>query len=169
MNKPAAIAGSLVDAKNVNTHKCVRLSIDVPAELAAQVFAAFGWPTMADPVPVAIARLNSIAGSSNGRTSDFDSENAGSSPAPATKERRKWDELPPSQQAAIRCGEPAFQQYVIHLTGAREMDAERAAQFVRDNCNVTSRSQLNDTPEGRVRWATLERAFQEWKREPAFS
>ena len=57
MSKPAAIFGSLVDIKNVNAHKSVRLTIDIPAEKAPEVVAMFGWPTMAEPVPVALARL----------------------------------------------------------------------------------------------------------------
>jgi hypothetical protein len=162
MSKPAAIAGSLVDAKNVNTHKCVRLSIDVPAELAAQVFAAFGWPTMADPVPVAIARLNPSAGSSNGRTSDFDSENAGSSPAPATKERRKWDELPPAQQAAIRCGEPEFRRFLVE-TGLAH-DNEDPAETIRRTCDVESRAELNRSHEARGVWHQIEDDFFLWQR-----
>ena len=55
--KRAAMFGSLVDIKNVNAHRCARLTIDVPAEHAAEIVAMFGWPTMADPVPVAVARM----------------------------------------------------------------------------------------------------------------
>jgi hypothetical protein len=58
MQDAAVISGSLVDAKNVNTHKVMRLIIDVPAENALKVIAAFGWPTMVNPVSVAVARLN---------------------------------------------------------------------------------------------------------------
>ncbi len=60
-DRPAVIAGNLVDAKNVNTHKVFRLVIDVPAEHAVRVIEAFGWPTMAAPVPVAVARLSKDA------------------------------------------------------------------------------------------------------------
>ena len=42
----AAITAMLVDVRNVNAHKCVRLEIHVPAEQAGAVMAAFGWPTM---------------------------------------------------------------------------------------------------------------------------
>lgn len=58
MNKPAAIAAQLVDVRNVSTHKCIRMIVEVPAEQAMAVIAAFGWPTGVDPVPVAIARLD---------------------------------------------------------------------------------------------------------------
>ena len=60
MTKPAAIYGSLVDLRNVGVHKSLRLTVEVPAELAAQVIEAFGWPTHAAPVPIAMARMNDV-------------------------------------------------------------------------------------------------------------
>jgi hypothetical protein len=148
MSKPAAIAGSLVDAKNVNTHKCVRLSIDVPAELAAQVFAAFGWPTMADPVPVAIARL-------------VDPKAATGQPEPK-EGRKKWDELPPAQQAAIRCGEPEFRRFLVE-TGLAH-DNEDPAETIRRTCDVESRAELNRSHEARGVWHQIEDDFFLWQR-----
>jgi len=58
MKNAAAISAQLVDVRNVGQHKCVKLTLHVPAEQAGMVMAAFGWPTQVDPVPVAIARLN---------------------------------------------------------------------------------------------------------------
>ena len=57
MTEAAIIAGSLVDVRNVGTHKSVKLTIHVPEEHATRVVAAFGWPTGVNPVSVAIARL----------------------------------------------------------------------------------------------------------------
>ena len=57
MNKPAAIMGSLVDARNVATHKCLRLVIDVPAEQAEHIISVLGWPTQVNPIPVAVGRV----------------------------------------------------------------------------------------------------------------
>jgi hypothetical protein len=53
----ALVLGSLVDVRNIDAHKAVRLTIEVPAELAPQVMAVFGWPTRRAPVPVAVARM----------------------------------------------------------------------------------------------------------------
>src|SRR5262245_3378856 len=57
MTDACIIAGQLVDAKNVGVHKSLRLIIDVPQEKAMEVIEKLGWPTMATPIPVAIARL----------------------------------------------------------------------------------------------------------------
>jgi hypothetical protein len=53
----ALVLGSLVDVRNIDAHKALRLTIEVPAELAPQVMAVFGWPTRRAPVPVAVARM----------------------------------------------------------------------------------------------------------------
>ena len=58
MTQPAIITASLVDVRNLNTEKSVKLTLHVPAELAGSVFEAFGWPTATNPVPVVLARLN---------------------------------------------------------------------------------------------------------------
>ena len=54
----AAIMGSLVDVRNVGTHKSVKLTIHTPEEYAMKVVDPFGWPTGVNPIPVAIARLD---------------------------------------------------------------------------------------------------------------
>lgn len=58
MGNYAAVTGSLVDVRNIGTHKCVKLSIEVPQEMAMKVFESFGWPTGTEPVTVVVARLN---------------------------------------------------------------------------------------------------------------
>ncbi len=85
-------------------------------------------------------------------------ENAGSIPAPSPKEKRPFASLPLSQQAAIRCGDSKFQEYVASETN------EEAAAYVRKYCAVKSRSELdipsNDWP--RSHWQSLETNFQSW-------
>lgn len=61
MTDAAIISGSLVDVRNVGTHKSVKLTIHVPEEYAMKVVEAFGWPTGVNPVPVAIAHMNRAA------------------------------------------------------------------------------------------------------------
>lgn len=150
MDKPSAISAQLVDVRNVSSHKCVRLEIHVPAEQAGAVMAAFGWPTMADPVPVALARLTAA-------------------PEPiakpeAAKERRPFSELPYSQQAAMRCQEPTFGQFLAdkHLVTYERCNRDAAAA-VRWICSVVSRSELND-PDAAKRWQSLDAEFYAWSR-----
>ena len=147
MNAPAAIQAQLVDVRNVSSHKCVRLEIHVPAEQAGTVMAAFGWPTMAEPVPVALARLNPIAIANSDQA----------------KDRKPFTELPFAQQAAMRCNEPGFWAF-IRERGNTCLSAEDAARYVRLHCNVRSRKDITPgTPAG-DRWAALEAEFYAWQR-----
>lgn len=161
----AAISAMLVDVRNVATHKCIRLEIHVPAEQAAAVMAAFGWPTMVDPVPVALARLKpgSSAGSEQ-RTSN--SEVAGSNPAPATKDRKAWADLPCSQQAAIRCGEVPFQKFMSEYNVGQVHNAETCAQAVRCVTGCDSRSELNEYGPKQDIWREIEAEYKTWLRVP---
>jgi hypothetical protein len=84
--KRAAVYGSLVDLKNVNSHKSIRLTVDIPAERAAEVIGMFGWPTMADPVPVALAKM--------------------------VLEERKAPARSLAQQAGALCSNPVFQMFM---------------------------------------------------------
>ena len=150
MSKPAAIAASLVDVRNIAAHKCIRLEIHVPAEQASLVLQAFGWPTAVDPVPVAIARLKP--------------EKAASEPPQATeppKPRRKFHDLPLPQQAALRCNEAAFQLFVS------ERYQEFAAlggivEAVRSICGVKSRADLATDPEAADKWRRLNGDYEAW-------
>jgi hypothetical protein len=49
MTDPAVFQGSLVDLKNVGTHKSVRLIVEVPEEYGEAIVRAFGWPTRVKP------------------------------------------------------------------------------------------------------------------------
>lgn len=134
MTKPAAIFGSLVDLRNVGAHHAVRLTVEVPAELAGQVIEAFGWPTQADPVPVAVARMNDVL-----------------PPLPAGP-------LPIShaRQAGTLCRDARFQQFL----GATDYDD--AARKVRMRCAVKSRGELIAGSPGGALWLDLVRDFEGW-------
>jgi hypothetical protein len=130
--KRAAIFGSLVDLKNVNAHKSIRLTIDIPAEQAAEVVAIFGWPTMAAPVPVALARMV------------------------GNLERKA---PPPSlaQQAGALCASPIFQAF------AGVAGEEDCAVWVREVCDVKSRSEIRAGTEAGDRWLDLLGKFHGWE------
>jgi hypothetical protein len=88
-------------------------------------------------------------------------------PAPAaqrapseSKERKRWDELLPAQQAAIRCGEPEFQAFL----GAR--DIGDAADLLRRRCGVESRASLNTDVSAAASWRLIEDEFWAWQRDP---
>ncbi len=172
MTAPAAIAGSLVDAKNVNMHKCVRLSIDVPAEYAEQIIKAFGWPTMAAPVAVAVARLTQKEGEANTtRLARTDDGPDTKTPHPAANgeggTRRAFSELPLPQQAGICANDPRFwkfieEEYPETAHGMTSITDDHIAQAIREICGIKSRAELKDNLEASLKWEKLHGEFVAW-------
>lgn len=165
MSAPAAIQAQLVDVRNVSSHKCVRLEIHVPAEQAGDVMAAFGWPTMADPVPVALARLIETITPEN-RHEDL-----------PKGERRSFSDLPLARQAALRCQEPDFARFLQERqgpTGVCYYDGgdpnDWVASHVRYLCGVKSRADIGKGPNDRsandsgFKWRALDAEYYAWQR-----
>ena len=175
MNKPAAIIGSLVDARNVATHKCLRLVIDVPAEQAEHIIKVLGWPTQVNPIPVAVARLNpELPSPSSHQTSPGNSDATGgvSPPLPGTDgikpgaQSKSWSSMSPAQQAGIRCNEPPFhlflaERYAVNIRGSID-----AVAFVRAHCRVASRADMNADHSAALLWRQLDSEFSTWKHHP---
>lgn len=152
MTDEAVIQGSLVDVRNVNQHKCVRMLIDVPAEKAPKVMEAFGWPTMVAPVSVVVARLApSPLKEALQRSVEAEREK--------DKEPREWSTISRSQQSGIACSDPGFRQFIASK-GYVVTDAETAATAVRQICGVNSRRHFADNPEAGARWDRLYGEFQ---------
>lgn len=139
---PAALSGDYVDLKFIKSRKVAQVVIEIPLEAAAAFVADFGAPDPSTGVPVAIARLVKQA---------------------AQPERRKFRDLPPSQQAAMRCNEPAFWKYLASL-GTRAETADDAATYVRQWCLVRSRSDLNNNAKAMEAWSRLNEAYELWMR-----
>lgn len=150
MTAPAAIQGQLVSIKNVSTHKSACLTIHVPEEQALQAIEAFGWPTMVNPVPVALARID-----------------------PNAKPERKGGRL--AQRAGILCNEGGFQRFVAErvadMAGMASpvinQDPEDVAVFVRFHCGVGSRSHLDHDADAARKFLDLEADYKAWLTVPA--
>lgn len=156
--KPAAMAASLVNLRNVSTHKVVALTLHLPAEQAQAIIDLFGWPTMVSPVSVAIARLNGgcqeppspqverpdLTGVATGPQED---EAPG---APHPSKGRHWSDLTLAQQTGIIRNEHLFWEFA----GVR--DAEEAAGYIRNFCEIESCKSLRPGTEAAARWAQLQ-------------
>lgn len=169
MSAYAAIQGSLVNMRNVGTHKSVALTIHVPEEAAQAIIEAFGWPTMTSPVSVAIARLdlNPLSASSNGKTSGSKPENAGSTPAAGANPEpepvigiyakahteRHWSDMTPAQQTGVIRNEPEFWAF------CSAKNAEEARDYIRGFCCVNSCADIQPGTVSAAHWAQLQVAY----------
>ena len=147
------VMGSLVDARNVGTHKSVKLTVHVPAELAMKVFESFGWPTMAEPVAVAIARLNTET------TAEIASEDS-TTPARA---RTPWDLLTASQQAGILCADRMFWTFLSTENYGPAWNEEEAIKIVRERCHVKSRTQILPDTAAESLWRNIVSDYRTWQ------
>lgn len=164
MMTPAAFSGDYCDLKFVKTRKVAQITIEIPIEQAAAFVASFGAPDPSQGVPVAIARLK--PGSSAGEQGPLKPEAEGSNPSPAAN-RKKWDDLPYSQQAAIRCGEMAFWRFLRDEKGYTDVfSPPEAASAVRHYCSCDSRKELDTKDRPQADWLVLDSHYQAWLRAP---
>jgi hypothetical protein len=93
-----------------------------------------------------------------------DREVTGSNPVGVAKERKRWDELPPAQQAAIRCGEPAFWRFLGTHADAPPAplidSAEAADQTLKMLFDIKSKRDLNDVPSS---WQRFDAQYYTWR------
>ena len=78
-----------------------------------------------------------------------------------TKLKKDWRDLPPQQQAGIRCNEPSFTAFLKEERPDDWYEAQDPAECVRMICSVQSRSQLSEGAH-RVLWKQLDDQFQAW-------
>lgn len=143
MSEDLAISGTLADIRRVKTRKVIQVIIEVPEEHHAHVHQVLGWDY--DTTQVALAVINPNVSKVNDEPK-------------AEKQRQKWIDLPYPQQAAMRCNEKAFQEFL----NAR--DAEVAAHVVRKRCGVESRSEIKRDTVAGGSWMALEKEYLIWLR-----
>lgn len=165
MSAPAAIRATFSDFRTVRSRKSAQLILEIPIEAATAALNALGGvPNPAEEVWVAVARLNETVGSSlepaqdGGVSSSAQAEDRRSAPPPSDKPKRRWDELPASQQAALTTNDPVFWEWLS--VG----DARGAAALLRAHCKVESRREFDTDPEALARWLAYHERFDVWRR-----
>lgn len=131
------------DLKTVKTRSTCQIILEMPIEALTDVVALLGAPVPGNEVWVALARL---------KVGDE---------APASEPAVKKGTL--AQQAGILCGEPAFQRYVAdRAQGEFLPTADDAAKYVRDECDVGSRSALDNDAEAARKFRDLRADYKLW-------
>ena len=164
----AVIQGTFADLKSVKTRSVVQMVVEIPIEQAEQVIKAFGFPQPGAEIAVAVARL--------------DPEKAKAAPAPPEKPKKRFHELPLSQQAALRCQDEqftiflhnkftqAFKDALLNLdsgwTEFRSVPRDRykdiARKMVCELCAVVSRREFDTDDAGAALWVGLNNRYEQW-------
>lgn len=172
--KPAVVMGDFANYKPILGRKVLSLIIEVPIERAPEVFAALGYPTGGDSIPVAVARLDASA-SMTQPAPGFDKEamerergrgmlnvnaepHAPEEPSPPGRSRH-WPHLTPAQQTGIIRNEYYFWEFA----GVR--NPVDARDFIRKWCGVASCSEIKPGTEAAGEWARLQVRYGNWLRE----
>lgn len=149
----AAFQATFSDFKLVKSRGQAQFVFEVPLDKAdAALKTLGGLPRPDQETWVGVARLQATAAKD-------------SSVEP--KERRRFGELAPSAQAAMRCQDEKFVEFLDkRFPDFRGVDPgdDEAVQLVRQICGVESRSQLNTDAIALSRWKGLEADFQTWLR-----
>ena len=159
--KPLAIRAAYADLKLVKTRQVAQLIFEVPIEDFDAAYEVLGGlPNPAKEQWFAIAAIKEVM--PNTQPVDARPEPKQDKPARA---KRDWRDLLPSQQAGIRCDEPAFEKFL------RERDADTwqaseydAPECVRMICRVMSRKELDTNHKARVIWHQLNDQYEAWMR-----
>lgn len=144
---PAAIRATYSDLRLVKGRKVAVIHLEIPIEQAESFVAAFGMPNPAEEKWVALARLTTMAKSTE------------------TRSPRPFTDLRPSAQAALRGKEPAFQRFLEenYAEGALVSSEGQAAELTRTLCGVDSRSALDRNAEAAERWRQISSAYDVWR------
>jgi hypothetical protein len=173
MNAPAAIAAQLVDVRNVGAHKSIKLTLHVPQEQAMAVMEAFGWPTGADPVPVALARLQeATAGVDRSSPAKARGEEPGGAVSSSRRPQKSWHDMSAAEQAGVLCKDVKFHKFLQEMMPGpwkllnKGDDNERAALIVRAHCGVKSRSEIDGNEFAMMKWRAMVSDYRAWVSEP---
>jgi len=134
----AAIQGDYVDLRFIKGRKVCQAVIEFPIEMGTAFVAAFGTPSPATGIPVAMARLD-----------------------PNAKPERKGGKL--AQRAGILCSEGAFRRFLAKDSEHFQMlDLDMAADEVRQHCGIESRAELDHNEKAARKFLDLEASYKAW-------
>ena len=78
--------------------------------------------------------------------------------------RQRFDDMDPAQQAGILCNDPRFQRFAASRCGMQgeQFSASAAAQYLRECCQIQSRSQLTTSQSAQLKLQILRTEFDAW-------
>ena len=162
MTAPPAIAGVYADLRQVKTRGVWQLVIDVPADKVEGMVKLFGMPRQDEPAWLAVTRLNSSPGSAAPEVQRLASGRGDA--APTLTEDHRVESGGPKRERTLpekvwwRCEDKRFQEW-LYSKGRVTGSAGDAAQWVRQECGVTSRSEILPGTEAAARWVKLETQY----------
>lgn len=113
-----------------------------------------------------VAALVEVSGDETPVPKEEQASRSKATKAKPAHDKKRWSELPLSQQAAMRCNEPGFSQF---LTAKGWLLNSSSAQAVRDLCEVETRADIKEGTEAGKLWRKIDTEYQLWLREPEYA
>ena len=160
-----AFRANYADLKLIKTRQTVQVIFEIPqADFDAAYEVLGGLPNPAAERWFGIAAIRSEVVPDQSNTIPDARPQPVRQPPPAGA-KRNWRDIPPSQQAGMKCDDIAF---ISFLKDQRADDwhesAEDASECVRLICGVKSRAELNTNHKARVIWHQLNDQYEAWMR-----
>lgn len=157
MKQPAAFRGTYSDWRLVKTRAVVQIIFEVPLANADAAYEVLGgMPVHGKERWFGIAAIKSTAEEAAQPRQDSPPS---SHPGGA---KREWRDIPPAQQAGIRCEEPIFAAFLKETRKDDWHETQDATDCVRLICGVESRAYLSTNQRARVIWHQLDTEYQAW-------
>lgn len=148
---PLAIRAVYANWRVVKTRGVLVLEFEVPIEEQEEVLKVLGAPLFSQAQWVGITLMHA----------------PGKKESEDKPEKRTWDELLPSAQAAMRCQEPAFQDWLAKRMGrvpfkhADEVARKDVTnQRLKEELHITSKRELHSNPIKNMLWNALDTEYQ---------
>lgn len=152
-----AFKATYSDWKLVKTRQVVQIVFEVPlAEADAAYELLGGMPAPAAERWFGIAAIRNPESAKPQTVPD-------KPPSGAKRDKRDWRDLPPAQQAGIRCEEPSFEAFLKEERPDDWHESQGAPECVRLICGVESRADLGTNQRARMIWKQLNDQFEAWK------
>jgi hypothetical protein len=161
MSDEAVIEAEYVEWRMVKTRSSLQLIFEVPLERQEQVMRALGVPLPNVSTPVAIARLVPAAERSNVVQIE---DHRPPEDMPLDDDPHK-PPRPLSQIAGILCNSGAFQCFIQEGSDGwdHRPTTDEAAEWLRANCGIKSRAELNTNAEAIRRFKRIRAEYEAWR------
>jgi hypothetical protein len=149
-----AFKATYSDWKLIKTRQVVQIIFEVPlAEADAAYELLGGMPAPASERWFGIAAIRNPESAKPQSVTD----------KLPTGAKREWRDIPPQQQAGIRCDDAAFVAFLREERSDDWIETREPAECVRLICGITSRAELGTNQKARVIWHQIDEQFQAWK------
>lgn len=155
------ILGTYADLKIIKTRGVVQLVVEIPLERGKEVTDLFGLPQPNAEIPVVVARMDPKTLKAETNVVQIEDHR----PAPEDAEEEPHKPRPLSQIAAIFCNNVVFQKFIQEESDGwdHRPTSDEAAEWLRANCGIKSRTELNTNAEAAARFRKIRGQYEAWR------